>query len=247
MNNKADVLEQLDKVQYLDMHIHLEDYNPEDLSDNILYMAVAVNRDTYNKTLKLASEKGNVIPCLGIHPANCSEMIPEHLLSQMLSRSALAGEMGLDYHWVKDSSTYPLQREVFSKQLELCKKWNVIPSIHTKGAEKEILKLLKDFEIARSIIHWYSGPEELIEEFLELGCYFTIGPDICTGSQVYKQVPLDRMFAETDNPTGIPWILEGYHSAGDIVIVYKKLSELFSLDEKILIDQFKENLKILLS
>ncbi|MBI9099894.1 MAG: TatD family hydrolase, partial [Spirochaetaceae bacterium] len=118
----------------------------------------------------------------------------------------------------------------------------MIPSIHTKGAEKTVLGLLKKYNIQKSIIHWYSGPLDLIAEFLEQGCYFTIGPDILSGSEIYLHLPMERILVETDNPTGMTWISGHKNRGDDIIKVYKQLSKKIPIEKKLLIELVKENL-----
>lgn len=248
MISKEMILNRIEKIEYIDFHIHMEDYSPEHIDDRILYIANGVDRESYNSALRLSSEKENVVPIFGIHPAFCQRAaVPDDLQEKIFSRSILIGEIGLDYHWIEDKSTYPAQRDIFARQMALASRYKCIPNIHTKGAEKEILETLSRAEISKSVIHWYSGPGELIEDYLEQGCYFTIGPDVITGSEVYRSIPLDRMFAETDNPTGMPWILGGDDKADDIIKVYKALAEKLGMSEEKLIKQFKENMKDLLS
>lgn len=250
MNSREEILEILETVDYLDMHIHPGDYSREELNRNILYLANSIDRESYNKIVLLSDELPNVIPMAGIHPSMAgSETFPPFLLEQLIKRSSLMGEIGLDFYWITDKQSFPFQVRDFEKQLALCRDNKVIPTIHTKGAEKEIPGYLKKYEIGKSLIHWYSGPEELIGAYLEAGCYFTIGPDIFTGSTVFEKVPLDRMFAETDNPTGMPWILGDEETGGadDIIRIYRELASKLEMTEKQLIALFKENLKNLLS
>lgn len=234
----------LDKIDYIDMHIHMEAMFETDVYDDVLYLANAVDEISYGKTIKLACECPTIIPIFGIHPLRASETsMPEKKLGKLIKNSPLVGEIGLDFHWIKDKRTYKKQRAIFEKQLILCKQYNKIPSIHTKGAEIEILNMLKMIGIPKSIIHWYSGPEELIPQFLKSGCYFTIGPDIFTESTVYSQIPLNRIFTETDNPTGMPWILGGEARGDDIKKIYEQLAAKLDIDKKELIHVIRSNFR----
>lgn len=247
MISKEMILSRSDSTDYIDFHIHIDGYDANDINNKILYIANSVDRESYNRSLAIAAERNNVIAIFGIHPEKSStESISESFLDKIYSRSILIGEIGLDFHWIEDMSTYSPQREIFRTQLELSSKYKCIPSIHTKGAEREVLQDLKRYAIDKSVIHWYSGPEELISQYIDQGCYFTIGPDIFTDSEVYKHIPLSRMFAETDNPTGMPWILGEEDSADDIIAVYGEIARKLQISEETLIAQFKENLKELL-
>ncbi|MBB6480109.1 TatD family hydrolase [Spirochaeta isovalerica] len=243
MNSKEKIINQLDSVAYIDFHIHLEDQSPDDLQDSVLYLANSIDRESYNATLALAEKHRNVIALPGIHPARSeTETWPLHLLEKIFSRSALTGEMGLDFFWIEDRSHDSRQREIFRSQLELSSKYKCVPSIHTKGAEQEVLDLLKEYGIQKSVVHWYSGPLELIPSYLDQGARFTIGPDIFKGSEVWKHIPPERIFAETDNPTGIPWILNKDARADDIVMIYRELALKLGEKEEKIINRLKKNM-----
>ena len=81
-------------------------------------------------------------------------------------------------------------------------------NLHTKGAEHEVLEMLNRFGIGRSIIHWYSGPVNLIESYLAAGCHFTVGVDVLNPRKtpdIAEILPLERILLETDNPDGYRW------------------------------------------
>lgn len=248
MNTSRHISSLLNNIDYIDMHIHMEDASPDEASKNILYFANAVDEESYGKTLVLADRVRSVVPMFGIHPARAHRYVvtPERLESLILQND-FVGEIGLDHFWVEDTGTYAKQREVFETQLAIAGKHGKIPSIHTKGAEEEVLGLLKKYRISKAIIHWYSGPEALIDGYLDAGCYFTIGPDIFTGSRVYARIPIERTFAETDNPTGVPWVLGGEPRCDDIIKVYRELSSRSGITERTLIEIIKQNLRDLLN
>ena len=55
-----------------------------------------------------------------------------------------------------------------------------ITDIHTKGAEREILDLLDQYDIPRVIVRWYSRPLDNFREMVTRGVYFTLGLRYCT-------------------------------------------------------------------
>jgi TatD DNase family protein len=59
------------------------------------------------------------------------------------------------------------------------------------------------------IVHWYSRPPELIDDFLDLGVYFTVGVEVLHSDlirEVAAKLPADRLLTETDNPGAWEWI-----------------------------------------
>jgi TatD DNase family protein len=90
----------------------------------------------------------------------------------------MGGEIGLDFFFVKDDSTYPRQRTVFQ---------------HFLAAAREQNK----------VVHWYSGPLDIFRELAALGVYFTMGIEPRYSAHVRaiaEAIPQDRLLSETDNP-----------------------------------------------
>ena len=84
-----------------------------------------------------------------------------------------------------------------------------ICNIHTKGAEREVLTLLQKYQLKNQIIHWYSGPLDLIEDFLILDCFFTISVDAGHSEltdAIVDRIPYDRLLFETDGPGALEWV-----------------------------------------
>jgi len=47
----------------------------------------------------------------------------------------------------------------------------IFVNLHTKAGEKEILDLLEKYDVRRAIIHWYSGPMDILRAMIDFGCY----------------------------------------------------------------------------
>ena len=59
------------------------------------------------------------------------------------------------------------------------------------------------------IVHWYSGPLEFVDDFLDLGVYFTVGVEILHSDLIREfaaKLPADRLLTETDNPGAWEWM-----------------------------------------
>lgn len=230
-------------MEFIDMHIHLDSYNTID--NNTLYIHNSMDRESFLHTKKQFGGRENVIISFGIHPMEAyKSTIKKREVYSLIEDSPFIGEIGLDFHWIEDKSTYSKQLEVFNMMLEVCKECGKIPMIHTKGAEKEVLQQLKEYKIHKSLIHWYSGPENLIDEYLETGSYFTVGPDVCIDKSIYRYIPYNRLFLETDNPTGVPWIID---EKREIDYIYNCFSNLSGLELKQLKTQLWENYTTLIS
>lgn len=91
-----------------------------------------------------------------------------------LLKASVIGEIGLDSVWC--SVPLSVQEKAFCAQLELASAMKKPVVLHTKGQEKHIARLIRAYPNTY-LVHWYSG-EEGLSDFLDLDCYFTIGPDV---------------------------------------------------------------------
>jgi TatD DNase family protein len=110
---------------------------------------------------------------------------------------------------VKEARHYPAQEAVFSYCLDAAEGNGKIVNVHTTGAEAEVLDHLKARQLPGVIIHWYSGPLALVDEFIELGSFFTIGVEVLRSSHIQelaRSLPVERILTGTDNPGGWQWM-----------------------------------------
>ncbi|MBW2366515.1 MAG: TatD family hydrolase [Deltaproteobacteria bacterium] len=203
----------------IDAHSHIDKYVEElDLaleeirSNKIFTLAVSMDVASYERTKVIAQESEFVVPTFGIHPWEAPNFSDElGFLDSQIDETPIIGEIGLDFHFIKDSTLYPKQRSVFQYFLEAAAKQGKIVNLHTKGAEKEVVEKLEEFRIPRSIVHWYSGPITLIERYLAAGTYFTVGVELLFSDNIrsiLEAIPNDRLLTETDNPGGYRWLTQ---------------------------------------
>lgn len=141
----------------------------------------------------------------GIHPWQVDQ-VSWSAMAPILAQVPVVGEIGLDSVWTK--TDLQLQQQVFTKQLAYAEKAHKPVIIHTKGQEKETLRILKAY-FNTYLLHWYSSTE-YIEDFLDLGCYFSIGPSFATEESVHyllQALPLDKVLLESDGMASIAWAL----------------------------------------
>ena len=123
--------------------------------------------------------------------------------------SPAIGEIGLDFHWVRDTTTYPAQRKVLEYFIAAAGEQNKFVNLHTKAGEQEILDLLVKYNVRRAIVHWYSGPLDILNAMIDFGCYFTIGVEVLYSDyikQIAQAVPDHLLLTETDNPGALKWL-----------------------------------------
>jgi len=202
---------------FIDAHVHLDKYG--DLLDKalkqietarIFTVATAMDVPSYLEMQKIGERSELVLPTFGIHPRRAAEYadrLPE--IGRYIEMSPAIGEIGLDFHWVKDASIYPAQRKVLEYFIAAAAEQKKFVNLHTKAGEKEILDLLEKYDVRRAIVHWYSGPLDILQAMIEFGCYFTIGVEVHYSEHIKaiaKAIPDHLLLTETDNPGALKWL-----------------------------------------
>ncbi len=201
----------------IDAHAHLDKYGAdldqalqEIRTHRVFTIAVAMDVPSYERGLEIGDGCDLVLPTFGIHPRRAPEYADRlSKLSPFIEQSPAIGEIGLDFHWVKESSQYPAQRKVLEYFLAAAREQNKMVNLHTKGAEKEILNLLERYDIQRAIVHWYSGPMDILRALVQFGAYFTVGVEVSCSNTIQaiaREIPDHLLLTETDNPGGLQWL-----------------------------------------
>jgi TatD DNase family protein len=201
----------------IDAHVHLDKYG--DLLDDalreieqhrIVTVATAMDVPSYLELQKIGHRSDLVLPTFGIHPRRAAEYADRlRDVGRHIEMSPAIGEIGLDFHWVKDTSTYSAQRKVLEYFIAAARDQKKLVNLHTKAGEKEILDLLEKYDVQRAIIHWYSGPMDILRAMIDYGCYFTIGVEVLYSDyikEIAKAVPDHLLLTETDNPDALKWL-----------------------------------------
>lgn len=139
----------------------------------------------------------------GIHPWK-ADVTAWEAMEPILRDAPVIGEIGMDSAWC--SVDLDIQRTVFRRQLVLAAQMHKPVILHTKGMEREILEMIREYP-NRYLVHWYACGEHL-QGYVDLGCWFTVGPDVLLEADVEtlaKTVPIDRILIESDGIDGISW------------------------------------------
>lgn len=194
----------------IDGHLHLP---PKDMQkrmldvmvENNLYGLMAgCNPPEWRRLQKFVSNCENIIPTYGLHPWYADQ----YSLSEMspyLDKIVCLGEIGMDSVWCQVD--LKKQYDVFLGQLDIAEEKKLPVILHTKGQEKEIANIIKDYSMP-ILVHWYSC-NEFLSMYLEKGCYFTIGPDVKTNKaveQVVKEAPISHLLVESDGLSALEWV-----------------------------------------
>lgn len=174
-------------------------------------------------------EYNNIRLSLGFHPQLAKENQSELLkFSSLLSKTSYIGEIGLDFnkYFINSKS---IQLESFDYICACLSGQKKIISIHSRMAEREVIKILGKYSISTPIFHWYTGPLGLIPQIIELGGYFSVNEAMTLseiGRKIISRIPLDRILTESDAP---------YNKKNNITLALNNLN----IDSKVIYSNFK--------
>lgn len=226
----------------IDGHIHVTEELQSYLKESF-YLANADCPEEYC-FLKESKAPGMVIS-VGVHPWKADITLWSEM-EGILQKAAVIGEIGLDCEWC--TVDLEIQRELFCRQLELASTLHKPVILHTKGMEKEILDTILQYP-NRYLVHWYSCSEWL-KEYIEYGCWFTVGPDVASNQAVEtlaRAVPADKLLIESDGLEGISWGQGRDLSAAEYMKAMEEhlqnVAKLRGESKAELLKQMEENLK----
>lgn len=214
-------------------------------------ISVGMSFISLERILEISKKFDNIYPALGIHPEevkmnknieNQIDLVID-LIKENKDYICAIGEIGLDHHFIKEKELYTLQKKIFEDMLSLAQELELPVNLHTKGAEKIVFDMLPSYKIPNINIHWYSGPEDLLNVGIDRGYYFSITPAINYSPAVKKTVlRVDKEFLllESDGPVkysgkiGTPAMIRE---------VLNTISNIKKIDSKDLELQIEENTK----
>lgn len=206
-------------ISIFDTHTHLNVENFIGKEDEELalakemgvtaYNVVGFDKETIEGALALANKYPEVYATIGWHPTEAGSYtkdIEEMIIANLENEKVIAlGEIGLDYHWMEDPKE--VQIEVFKRQIQLSKDYNLPFVVHTRDALEDTYQVIKEVGVGPcgGIMHSYSGSLDMAQKFIELGMLisfsgvvtFKKATDIQEAAQA---IPLDKMLVETDAP-----------------------------------------------
>lgn len=196
----------------IDMHAHLSQVADEELklrSDNGILTCFSSGTPKEWKLLCRYKDRDDILISFGIHPWYADLYTVEEC-REYFEQCDFVGEIGMDSVWC--DVPLRVQQLQLEKQLQVAESLKKPVILHTKGQEGKIADMIRGFS-QKVCVHWFSGTESDFEKFLDLGCYFTLGPDTADKNnslikKMVKEIPVDRLFLETDGVSAISWALE---------------------------------------
>ncbi|MGF9821078.1 TatD family hydrolase [Brevibacillus agri] len=196
-------------MTYFDFHVHIDHYpNPIKLAKEYesykIYALFVTNLPELFEKQYLSYQNFKYVRlALGYHPDLTDEFPLNHdLFDKMASRTSYIGEVGVDNSRGKASN---LQKQLENFAFITQKKYNKdkIYSIHSRGAEDEILDLLIENDVKNAVFHWYTGKISTLERIVERKYMFSVNVNMLLskkGINIIKKIPQELLLFETDGP-----------------------------------------------
>ena len=200
----------------VDCHTHLDQYEPPELPAILdraqaagvgLIIAAGTTVASCMRIIQLGAEHPMLYAGVGLHPMDLPGPIDDATFETLRSlaqhpKVVVWSETGLDY--LPTSPPREVQHDAFRGQIRLAKELGLPLVVHSREANEDMLRLLRD-EHAGDVggaWHYFQGDLATAEAALDLGFYISLAkpllrlPDL---QQVAAQLPLDRIVLETDS------------------------------------------------
>ncbi len=241
----------------MDAHCHIEMYGKyldmalQDLEENdIVMIGVSNGIPSYQRTLEAATRTARIIPAFGVTPHNAADVI-ENLepIREYAIKAPALGEVGLDRFFEIEPSQYPIQAELFELFLHAAEKNDSILSIHSRGADMEVLSMLESYSVKRAVIHGFDAGHEIVEIAADMGVfvsfslsvtreYHGIIPQWGDMQTALRYVPEKLLLCETDGPGMSPEVPPSV----PLKKVINHISQVRSVEREHIIKQTEENM-----
>ncbi len=235
-------------IRLIDTHMHLHMTAFDDERDAILERAAAAgvarmieigyDIPSSQAALSLAEQYAPVYAVVGVQPNHAHEVADDWLTTvETLARQpkvVAIGEIGLDYHWMK--APPERQQAVFRAQLDLARSLNLPVVIHSRDAQADTIRLLRDAAPGQpGIMHSFSGDWPYAAACLDIGFLLSFSgpvtfPKASDLHEVARRAPLAAILTETDSPFLSPHPQRGRRNEpARVRLVAERLATLRSL------------------
>ena len=205
----------------IDTHCHLDDPKFDADRDEVIQRAkdqgveyiINIGSDLENsrKAVSLAAKYANVYATIGLHPHDAQSLddksLAEFKALVKKPKVVAVGEVGLDYY--RNLSPKESQQKAFIKFLGLAEENSLPVIIHSRDAEIDTLKILKEHKPKKAVLHCFSASQKMLDEALATGFYISYTCSVTFKNadktrELVRNTPLERLILETDAPYMAP-------------------------------------------
>ncbi|MHA1199081.1 MAG: TatD family hydrolase [Candidatus Heimdallarchaeaceae archaeon] len=204
------------KISYADAHCHLvpDFFTMEEVKEIVIASSkknvdVIVNSATdpnhYEFGLETA-DLDSIFLTIGIEPTKITNKKMNeftNFFKEHESSIVAIGEVGLDFHWIKEIEQRTEQEKFFNTLIDFAQENDKPIVVHSRGAEARAIEILKQKGVEDVLMHCFSGTEEQTREISKLSWYVTVPTSTIyrkNFQRILNSVSLDSLMFETDSP-----------------------------------------------
>ncbi|WP_185877446.1 TatD family hydrolase [Blattabacterium cuenoti] len=243
-------------------HLYMKDFNND--IDNVINRSIkegitkilipSVNNSTVQNIIKLKNKYPNICyPMVGLHP---NYVFPNLLNKELIkiekwleNYSFISiGEIGIDLY--SNNKKFLFEQEyAFKRQINFAKEKKLPIVIHCRNAFDYVFKFLKKNNSSiKGVFHCFSGNFNQAKKIIDIGMKLGIGGLITFKNNhiknFLKKISIENIVLETDSPYLSPHPIRGKRNEpSNIRIILKKISDIYSLSEKKIINIINKNVK----
>lgn len=219
---------------------------------DMLCMCIGADMASSAQSVALAKQEKNIYAAVGVHPHDAKNFTEADAsqLTQWLKEEpkvVALGEIGLDYYY--DLSPREVQKEVFSRQLDLAYVLDVPVCLHIRDAHGDTIDMMRarNGRLPHCVVHCSSASWESTKVYLNLGCMISFAGPVTFKRSVHlqeaaKHIPLDRLMIETDSPYLAPEPVRGRRNEPlNVAHICRFIADLRGMDAQELCDATREN------
>ena len=238
----------------IDTHCHLDDARYNDDLDNVLenarqkgvkkFIIPGADPKSLERAVMISEQYAYVYFAVGVHPYD-AEDYDRNFLEKYIShpKCVAVGECGLDYYRLPEDEEKierekKLQKEVFTDQILLAKRYKKPLIVHIRESSSDCLELLETYTGDKGgVLHCYNADESLLK-LAKCNFYYGIGGVLTFKNarkliNVYPKIPLEKLLIETDAPYLTPHPHRGERNEPSYTtLVAEKMAELSSLPQE---------------
>jgi len=155
------------------------------------------------------------------------------LTRKYASSIVAVGEVGLDYHWIKDPIGRKNQEPLFRMFINLATELKLPIVIHSRKAEGEATEILEKTFSGEVLMHCLDGSTDVAKRVADNGWYITLPANFGrykNRKDAAEIVPLEHILLETDGPYLSP--TSERNEPANILYGVQSLSKLLDLSDE---------------
>jgi len=201
-----------------DAHSHLDLMQEEELkmalenaknSGITQIISCATSFASNEKNLELSKKFPQIKAAIGLYPLDAVDLNEIELdkafyfFNAEIKKAIAIGEIGLDYKYCIKKEEQDKQVQIFTRFIELSNKTGKPLIIHSRFAQKQVLKILAENKAEKVLLHSFVDSLKLMKQAVETGYFVSTGLNALFSEEVQKNItkfPLDSLLFETDSP-----------------------------------------------